>query len=315
MASNYSKEDFQILFNPNTEVLIEAHELDVGYDNTSEVYLVKTRQGQEYIIKIQKNPDMNRTQFWKGLSLLFKKTIVDSIHSQKGLAEFLNQLKGIPVPTVLNYDTTCNNVVHKPYVIMSKLEGKSVRPESEEALELAQNKDIAYQLGCFLSKVHAQSFDYFGNLSGEGLAVAEFGQTLASVIKILGSSNKASRDPKLQAVLPHYIALATAHPVLNNMSMIMLDLWPIQFLLGKNRITGMIDLESYVIGPIGLELTFLEFWVGNLQIFKEGYMAEGAPWPDFEAQRELYRFFLYLLYDCPAMGLEASLEWKAKFQP
>ena len=313
MASNYAKKDLQTLFSPNTEILSTVRALEAGYDNTNEIYQVKTLNAQEYIIKVQKNPDMNRTQFWKGLSLLFNKTIVDSIHSQKGLAEFLNQLNGIPVPTVLKYDTTCDNALKKPYVIMTKLEGKSVRPDSEEALEIAQNKDIAYQLGCFLSKVHAQTFDYFGNLSGEGLVLKEFGHTLASVIKILGSSNKALGDPKLQALLPHYISLAREHPILDSMGMIMLDLWPIQFLLGQNCVTGLIDLEGYVIGPIGLELSFLEFWLGNLKNFKEGYLSEGALWPDFEAQRDLYRFFLYLLYDCPVMGLEASLEWQAKF--
>ena len=254
MTSNYTKEDLQALFKSNAQTLAHFQEIDVGYDNTNQIYQIETLNRDEYIIKIQKNPDMNRSQFWKGLALLFNKTIVDSIHSQKGLAEFLNELKGIPVPKVLNYDTTCNNILKKPYVIMTKLEGKSVRPESKEALEIQQNTDIAYQLGSFLSKVHAQPFDYFGNLSGEGLALTEFGDKLSAVIKILGTSPKASRDPKVQSLLPHYITLAKEHPRLESAGMIMLDLWPIQFLLGQNCLTGMIDLESYVIGPLGLEL-------------------------------------------------------------
>jgi Phosphotransferase enzyme family len=308
-----SKDTLEALFDTPAEKLETVKALDVGYDNTNEVYHVTTIHKAEYIIKIQRDTNIHRTQFWKGLNLLFHKTIVDSIQSQKGLTEFLNSLNVIPVPTVIKADPTDHNPIGKPYVIMSKIAGTSVRPESAEALEIAKNKDIAYQLGLFLSKVHTQSFDYFGNPSGEGLPLAEFPNQLASVIQILASAPKALQDLKVQKLLPHYLALARAHPPLQGTGLIMLDLWPIQFLLGQNRLAGLIDLEGYVIGPIGLELSFLEFWLEPLEIFKEGYLSEGAQWPDFEEQRALYRFFLYLLYDCPAMGLEACLEWEAEF--
>lgn len=308
-----SKDVLQALFDRPFEKLETVEVLEPGYDNTNLVYRVTTTLKAEYIIKIQRDPDMNRTQFWKGLNLLFHKTIRDSIHSQKALSEFLNQLHVIPVPGVIKADPTNDNPVGKPYVIMNKIEGVSVRPESSEALEISKNKDMAYQLGLFLSKVHAQSFDYFGNLSGEGLALVEFPKHLASVIQILASAPKALQQPKVQKLLPHYLALAHAHPPVERAGIVMLDLWPIQFLLGENRLAGLIDLESYVIGPVGLELTFLEFWLEPLGIFREGYLSEGAKWPDFEGQRDLYRFFLYLLYDCPAIGLDGCLAWDSRF--
>lgn len=308
----YPKDILQALFAP-AERLETVRVLDAGYDNTNELYQVITSDKAEYIIKIQRDTRIHRTQFWKGLNLLFNKTIEDSIHSQKALAEFLNQLNVVKVPRVIKADPTSHNPVGKPYVIMSKLNGIPVKPESREALEISSNKDIAYQLGLFLSKVHAQSFDYVGNMSAEGVPLVEFPNKLASTIKILGSSAKALQQPKVQALLPHYLNLASEHPPLKSAQMIMLDLWPIQFLLGDNALEALIDLEGYVIGPVGLELTFLEFWVGPLDSFKEGYLSEGAKWPDFEAQRDLYRFFLYLLYDCPAMGLDACLERETKF--
>lgn len=310
--TRFSKESLQALLNvPDTLEVIQ--EIDAGYDNTNEIYHVVTNTKVEYVIKIQKNTNIHRTQFWKGLNLLFNKTIRDSVQSQKKLSEFLNQLGVIRVPKIIQADPTSHNAINKPYVIMEKLEGISVLPESPEVKEISTNKDIAYQLGLFLSKVHAKTFDYIGNLSGEVYDLVEFPKRFADVIQSLASSPKALQQPKIQAVLPSYLALASAHPPLNSTSMIVLDLWPIQFLLGNNQLNGLIDLEGYVIGPVGLELVFLEFWLGSLDSFKEGYLSTGACWPNFEAQRDLYRFFLYLLYDCPAIGLDACLGWNAKF--
>ena len=308
-----SQNDFQEVFASLAESVRSVHVLNVGYDNTNDVYHVITKNQHEYIVKIQKNTDIQRTQFWKGLNVLFKKTIVDSIYSQKALSVFLQALHNITVPDVVKVDPTNNNPLKKPYVIMTKVEGAPVLPESNEAEEIAKNKDIAYQLGLFLSKVHAQSFDYFGNPSGEGWALTEFPNKLASTIKILAASEKALSHPKIRTLLPHYLSLASNHPPLERTGIIMLDLWPIQFLLGQNTLAALIDLESYVVGPIGLELTLIEFWLGNLRTFKQGYMSEGAQWPNFEEQRDLYRFFLYLLYDCPIMGLDACLNSAAKF--
>ena len=93
----------------------------------------------------------------------------------------------------------------------------------------------------------------------------------------------------------------------------MLESWPSQFPSGDHDFSAFIDIESYIVGPIELELVLIELWLGRHDKFKEVYMDKGAKWPDFEEQRELYRFFLYLLYDCPELGLQACLESKALF--
>lgn len=83
--------------------------------------------------------------------------------------------------------------------------------------------------------------------------------------------------------------------------------------MGELKLSALIDLESYVVGPIGLELALLELWMGQLGKFKEGYFEIQNEWEDFEDNRDLYRFFLYLLYDCLPMGLDACLDSRSKF--
>ena len=296
-----------------TESLLQVDYLNPQQDNTNNAYLVTTANEKIYVVKALKDSNINRTPFWQGLNLLFKKNITDSIHSQAAIAEFLNKLQIIAAPTVIQTDYSTNNSLQTPYVIMTKAEGQPILPGSDIAAEVTKNKDIAYQLGLFLSKVHEQQFDYFGNMSDKGVPLKEFPNALAETMRKLATNRKAQQDPEVQKLLPHYCALAREMQPPTSAGIIMLDLWPQQFLLGDNALSALIDLESYVIGPVGLELVLIELWLGPLDKFKEGYFSTGTKWPNFEADRDLYRFFLYLLYGCPDEGLTACLDSRAKF--
>jgi len=296
-----------------TESLLQVDYLNPQQDNTNDAYLVTTANEKIYVVKALKNSNINRTPFWQGLNLLFNKTVADSIHSQTAIAEFLNKLQIIAAPTAIQTDHTSNNSLQTPYVIMTKAEGQPILPGSDIAAEVTKNKDIAYQLGFFLSKVHEQQFDYFGNMSDKGVPLNEFPNVLAETMRKLATNRKAQQDPEVQKLLPHYCALAREMQPPTSAEIIMLDLWPQQFLLGDNALSALIDLESYVIGPIALELVLIELWLGPLVKFKEGYLSTGAKWPAFEDDRDLYRFFLYLLYGCPDEGLTACLDSRNKF--
>ena len=316
--TEHLKQKLQSLF---TEKLINVEYLNANYDNTNNVYSVITNNENTYIVKALKDININRTSFWQGLNLLFNKTIEDSINSQTAISDFLNQCQSIPaqkipVPVIVQSESTSNNSLKTPYILMSKMDGVSVLQDSDEAASITKNVDIAYQLGFFIASIHAQQFEYFGNMSEEGLPLNEFPNRLASTIKKLGSSRKAREHPEVQQLLPRYISLAKEMAPPESAGIIMLDLWPTQFLLDEidnNKLAALIDLESYVIGPLGLELVLIELWLGPLGKFKEGYLSTGTKWPDFEKERDLYRFFLYLLYGLPVAGLDACLDSRAKF--
>lgn len=168
-------------------------------------------------------------------------------------------------------------------------------------------------MGELLSNIHAQKFDYFGNIAGKGLPLSKFPEKFKESIKKLASTRKASQNSEIQQMLPYFLKQAERLPVPKSTGLIMLDLWPSQFLAGANDFSALIDIEGYVVGPIELELVLVELWLGRHDKFKEAYLNKGAKWPDFEERRELYRYFLFLLYDCPELGLQACLESKALF--
>lgn len=292
--------------------ILDVKAINAGFDNTNDVFLVDTNKGP-YILKVLKEIYSNSSVFWRGLSDLFDASHEVTYHCLPNLSEYLNGLGVVKVPKIISADASFHNPIQKPYMILEMMQGRPIPHASEISNEFAQSADAAYQLGELLSKIHAQKFDYFGNIGGEGNPLSKFPEKFKDTLKKLASTRKASQIPEVQQALPFFLNQAEMLPIPKSAGLIMLDLWPSQFLAGVNDFSAFIDIESYVIGPIELELVLVELWLGRHDQFKEAYLDKGAPWPDFEAQRELYRYFLYLLYDCPELGLEACLESKAMF--
>lgn len=282
--------------------------IDPGHESTNDVYEGETPKGH-VIIKILKDPHMKGV-FWKGLNYLFGITPAISIAHQLQLTRDINAIGVIPAPNIIQFDSTSNNVLHKPYVILEKMPGSSVSAGSDLAIAIAGNPDITAQLGRFLAETHKKTYDFYGNLNLNGPLLEHFPEQLAETIVMLAGLENAKQNTEVQRLLPYMLSQVRKMAVPTSASLIMLDLWPSQFLATEKKITALIDFETYVIGPVGLELCLLELWLKKRRSFKEAYLASGLSWPDYEDQREVYRFFLYLLYDCPPMGLQACLDAK-----
>ncbi len=300
---------FQPIF---TSKISKVTVIDPGRDSTNDVFLIETNTGP-YILKVLKDIYPNCSVFWRGLNYLFNANHEVTYHNIQNLSDYLNKLGVVKVPKVIKAVGSFQNPIQRPYVILEKMQGRPIPHESDISNEFAGGVDSNYQLGELLAKIHAQKFDYFGNISGQGEPLSKFSLKFKETIKKLASTRKALQDPQLQQLLPLFLKQAETLPTPKSTGLIMLDLWPSQFLAGTNDFSALIDFESYVVGPIELELVLVELWLGRHDKFKEAYQSKGAKWPDFEEYRELYRYFLYLLYDCPEMGLKACLDSKALF--
>lgn len=304
-----SIEYFQPIF---TSKITKVTHINPEIDSTNDVYLIDTNTGQ-YIIKALKDLYSNCSVFWKGINFLFNADHNVTYHCIQDLSNYLNALGVIKVPKIIKAEASFQNPIQRPYMILEMMRGKPIPHNSDISNEFAGSADAAYQLGELLSKIHAQKFDYFGNISGKGEPLSKFPMKFRETIIKLASYRKAAQNKEIQQLLPYFLKQAEQMPVPKSTGLIMLDLWPSQFLASVNDYSALIDIESYVVGPIELELVIVELWLGRHDKFKEAYQDKGAKWPDFEAQRELYRFFLYLLYDCPELGLQACLDSKAMF--
>lgn len=302
------KENLQAIFE---EKLLSAEVIHPSHDSTNDIFLVKTERNQ-YIVKVLKDTHQ-QSVFWQGLKHLFGATHQISIKNQDKLSQHINQFKIISVPKVYKASSDSNNPLKRPYVVLQVMPGNPIPAESHLAETLMKDPEVAIQLGSLLGSLHQQTFNYFGNLDKSGALLAEFPNKLTATIKTLANAPRALKDPLVQKMLPYYVSEARKITPPKTASLIMLDLWPSQFLEKNGHLSALVDIESYCIGPVELELCLLELWLKKRSKFKEAYFSTNSYWPDYEETRDIYRFFLYLLYDCPQEGLQSCLDSKGKF--
>lgn len=292
---------------------IKVKHLNPGYSSTNDVYEVSSDDGA-CIIKVAKSHSDAPNTFWQGLFSLFGLTQEISIQNQEAVVNFINQHGTILAPKIVKAEPISQNALEKPFVILEKMQGDSPSHDSKLEFQVMQDKQLAYQLGQHIGSLHKTKKNYFGCFETQKHALSEWPQKLHDTIKLLGKSRKALQNKEVQQVLPYYLIQALKVKAPTSTSLIMLDCWPSQFLASQNRLTACIDIEAYVVGPKALELTLIELWLSTLDPFKKGYFEVNPSWPEeIEENREVYRFFLFLLYGCPEKGLEACIYSNDKF--
>lgn len=96
--------------------------------------------------------------------------------------------------------------------------------------------------------------------------------------------------------MPRICQEAQRVPVPSSASYVMMDMDASQFLTNGERVTAVVDIEGYVIGPRELELVAFEYILDHnaAQMFKKGYTSI-LEFPDLSKVRYVYRYFLRLL--------------------
>lgn len=285
--------------------------LTPGHDNTNLVLEIKTKE-ESVILKIRKQVEGDIGSFWKGLEGLFGYQLNTDFDQQKALSEILKKEGVIDIPQVYKTCKTHNGTGNN-FILMQKMKGLGISKGSKEEVDFRSNPEILFALGQQIGKLHFIRRRIFGSISGEkSWGLEEFPKRLAENIAILSKSPEALKNSDVQNLVPKYIEMALSMPTPEAASLIMLDLWPSQFLIKNGKISALVDIESYVWGPPELELAVLELWVEDFNSFRKGYESVGNVLPDLEPVRELYRFYLYLANSCPELGIERLQEWCQK---
>lgn len=293
---------------------IQVERLNPEVDNTNYVFEAYT-DNESCIIRIPKSVEALSTSiFWQGLEKLFGLNIIESIKNQSQVSDYLRQYGTIPVPSVFEFNSTNDNPIGIPYVMMETMDGEPIPRDSDLEKEITQSSECMRQLGEHLGSIHRQQADYFGTLEQHKFKLEQFPEQLSATIRMLGNTPKALQDTGVQELLARYIEASLNMQPPEFCTLIMPDLWASQFLTMDGLLSTCIDIEACVVAPPALELALIELWIGPLGKFKEGYLGVNNQWPeDLEEHRDIYRFFLFLLYGCPPAGLDACLDSRGKF--
>ncbi len=275
------------------EKVLDFKYLDPGYPNSNWVWHIKTQRGK-YILKIIGYfKKYKKGCFWKGLNYLFGWNPIKELTYQESLSTLLNKLGKMRLPKILKYDVS-NSLFGAPYMLVEKINGKTV---SEEDFNL--NDNLNYQFGYYIGRIHTKKYSCFGNVSqSQKYKINEFPQRFADTLIELANHNWG-KDTIIMKLMSQYINRAKDIIAPKQFAPIMLDIGAPQFLINNNQIAALIDFDSYVIGPIDLEISAIELGLKKGGLFKKGYIDANGSFPAISNNRNIYRFFLYLLYKAP----------------
>ncbi|WP_165990025.1 phosphotransferase [Streptomyces sp. YIM 98790] len=220
--------------------------------------------------------------FWGTLRTLFGTNPLD-VSEVVAAHRLLGPVSPIPVPGVLRVRTAGS----RGWVVVELMPGSRLRTFAE-----LSDGGLA-EFGRSLAGIHARASGSLGTPSGSvRFAPGAFPGRLAAVLR--GAAGKraggtgpgSGGDSGWEAVA----AAAAALPPPEAGVPVMPDISPGQFLRRRGRITAMVDVDAYVLGPRELDLVFLEFFVDDraAALIARGYR-DVLPFPRLARVRAVYR--------------------------
>jgi hypothetical protein len=254
--------------------------LDPGYDShASDVWRVETATGR-WVVRASRLHGRPDNRYWGALRHLFG---IDPrrLEALARVRQLLAPVSPVAIPQVYRIAL----VDGRPHAVVDWCEGGALETFSGAPPALLA------AVGDYLGRVHSHSFPCLGAPDG-GLQVApgDWGEHLAQgMARIVAEFFPG--DAELSAFLPEMQALARSLPAPSGGALVMPDLDASQFLGGPDGLTALVDLESYVLGPVELDLCGLELILRRQDVAPVvAAYTRHRPLPDLSASRPLYRF-------------------------
>lgn len=150
----------------------------------------------------------------------------------------------------------------RPVFVTSWLTGRPWGPD-----QFPDDAATYRDLGTFLARMHQRSYQGFGVIDRRLRPTSDYFDVAVESARATLEAPWTGSDGVLLAD-----AMQRCDPgrISSSYSLVMPDIAGNQFLFGPGGITGVLDLDSYVIGPVEMELTIAEWCLANPAAFAEG---------------------------------------------
>ncbi|MFZ4661671.1 MAG: aminoglycoside phosphotransferase family protein [Caldilineaceae bacterium] len=211
--------------------------------SSNRVYGVTTAAGRRYVVKQPKQIREAISPFWQQMEAIFGINSVTQLATVRRVSECLQQQTIIPAPQVIHVEADAGGL-DAPFVVLTHLAGAAHEPD-----EFPGGEALHYQLGQFIGYLHVQPYAGFGNVLIEPLRPqANFLPTMMTAMRQTIQRFWADCPP-LHEYLDNLAATTDADVIFSSAALIMTDISGNQFVYDNQRISGVVDLDAYVIGP------------------------------------------------------------------
>jgi aminoglycoside phosphotransferase (APT) family kinase protein len=278
--------------------VVEGFELRHG-GNISTIYEIRcAKPDQPIILKVY--PD---TFHWK----MAKEVYVYSL---------FNPAEGLPTPSILGSDDS-KVLLPQPYVLMTTLKGQPLSHVAS-SLSALQLRDIYFQMGTLLAKVHGITLDAFGYITTRVMVAHPTNEAYmrAQFQKKLAEFEAHGGDAALRHTVEAYVE--THSELLTHVPTPVLchnDYHEGNVLVAEEeatwRVTGIIDVDNAVAGDPLLDVAKTDYYtIKAKEAKREGFLAGYGQLPMHWRERvQLYKLYHALeLWDWfAALGNKAAV--------
>ncbi|KKM25440.1 hypothetical protein LCGC14_1594930 [marine sediment metagenome] len=265
-------------------------------DSSHQLWHCETVDGP-MVLKLCNHQTVETSTFWRGMNQLFAINFPASLAYIDKTHDFVSEHGELQIPEFIASEASV-------FVLARYVDGEDVDVEHV-------SDDMVIQLANHLAKLHQSKRSHWGAFHNAEFLSEQWPIKLQQPIKTLAKNYSSSiAEPILQQALQQAAQLK-----LDTFSPIMLDLRWDQMLHQQGKLSAIVDMDAFVIGPRELELVLLEYQLSQHQadIFKQSYQAK-TDWPDLTQQRYCYRVLLFLMNSLGETNIEkwmnAEIRWR-----
>lgn len=198
------------------------------------------------------------SHYWRQVQEVFGLCFPPS-SSQLTAASAATRAAGMDSPRLLAEDA----VGDRPIYITTWMPGQAWKPDAFPASDSAHRR-----LGIFLAEMHSRATDGFGSLDGDLRPPAQYFEAAVTSAEAVIDAGPWAVE---KAQLVETMTRCDPDNVAASFAVVMPDICASQFLFGDADIAAVVDIDSYVRGPVELELTVAEWCLVDHRAFAEGY--------------------------------------------
>jgi len=234
---------------------------------------------------IRKEPAIDEctlSPFWRMMRTVFRWSFDAVRSSTPQMCALLQKNPYCVIPSFVRQE--------KNALIFSRLQGYAWEPDA-----FPDSETVSVQLGQFLAWNHLQHSSGWGPVGQASILDPHPG--VMSALET-GVRRWTEDDPLHHRVRELARSYAGRDLPYSETGLIMTDLSANQFVFDGDRLSGCVDLDAVVFGPVAWDLALAEVCVSHRDAFRRGYETV-RPYPDNCAARRFYRFLLLLQDESP----------------
>ena len=249
--------------------------------NSNHLYRLETTSGARYSLRIPRLRPTALSPFWQHLRDVFGLRYGTQLLNVDPILRAIDEdgLLELPRPVA------ATTVGDRPAYIFTWVDGTPWEPD-----EFPDSAEVHERLGDYVARLHLRTYDKFGTLAEQTIDPVEFvARTNASMERTI--SRFWSHRPDIGEWFEHHARAMDPAVLSGHLAPIMPDISGNQFVYRDDTLAGVVDLDSYVVGPRELELAVVETCLTRPDDFRRGYESV-LPLPRFAEFRAYFRFWM-----------------------